>query len=168
MKKIIVGCLTIICFLPSAVFAQEEMIPIETQLAEILGDLNDLQGTLKHQKAIQSRSTAKKLKLIGKKIDRAVKTIPPSNCLKRLKVAMDDFYGLTSDLGTGISCGPSILPPFLERKEPEPLTTNCLPPEDELLAQIGSPFSEVYGLYNQARDLFHIDVNTNEIPDSCE
>ena len=171
MKKIITICLTIMCFLPNAVFAQEETIPIETQLDEILRDLNNLQETFKHEKGKHPKLVARKLKLIGKKIDRAVKTVPPKNCLSRLKIAMKDFYELTSDVGTGIACGPPIIPTFFDReKDNGPLTINCLPPPDEgfLRAQLGDLFSEVYGLYNRARDLALIDKNTDEIPDVCE
>ena len=146
-------------------------VSIETQLNEILRDLNNLQETFKHERGKQPKLVARKLRLIEKKIDRAVKTTPPLNCFKRLKIAMKDFYELTSDVGTGIACGPPIIPTFFDReKDKEPLTINCLPPPDEgpLRAQLGDLFSEVYGLYDRTRTLALIDKNTNEIPDACE
>ena len=168
MRKIII-CLTIMCFLTNTVFAQEETIPLETQLNNLLHDLNSFSESLIHKKARQPRSTARKLRSIERKIDKAVKTIPPSSCLEKLKSPMNDFYKLTSEIGTGIACGPPIIPTFFDRKSPDPITIDCLPPPDEpLRAQLSDLFSEVYGLYNTARDLVRTDINTNEIPDICE
>lgn len=172
MKKILTALLILVlCINPvcaQTTDPEEETPSIETQLDEILGDLNDLYKSLKKQKAKQAKITANKIKLISRKIDRAVKTIPPNSCFEKLKVPMNDFFKLVSDLGIGISCGPTILPPFFDT---EPLVVNCIPPpeEDELLrAQVGRPFSEVYGAYTKARDLVQIDTNINEIPDICE
>ena len=146
-----------------------EGVSIDEQLAMLLGDLNSLYENIKKGKFRHGKTAARKLKFIGRKIDRAVKTVPPNSCLSRLKIAMKDFYELTSDVGTGIACGPPIIPTFFDRDK-EPLTTDCLPPpEDEVLrAQLGDLFSEVYGLYNKARDLARTDTNLNEIPDICE
>lgn len=153
----------------SPTFAQDtqsvEDVSLETRLDQLLVNINALQEKLKKQKSRRAKTTSRKLKLISKGIIRAVNSVPPSLCLDKLKIAMDDFYELTSDLGAGISCGPPILPPFLERIEKiESITTDCILPD-----QIGGePFSEVYGLYTEARDVFLVDLNSSEIPDACE
>lgn len=152
-------------------------ITVEEQLNELLASLSSLQKTLKKQRI--KKPIARKIKLITKNIIRAVNSIPPDKCLQTLKDAMDDFYELVSGLGSGIACGPPILPPFLPGEEDLPvdedLSINCIPPEfDEPIArlQIGGPyggaFSDVNPAYNECRDLFQIDNDGSNIPDVCE
>ena len=151
-------------------------ISIEEQLNELLGSLSSLQKTLKKQRI--KKPISRKVKLITRNIIRAVNSIPPDKCLKILTAAMDDFFELVSDLGSGIACGPPILPPFLPGGEEivdEDLSINCIPPEfDEPIArlQIGGPyggaFSDVHPAYNQCRDLFQTDSDASNIPDVCE
>lgn len=147
----------------------------QEQLDQVLDTLSALNKTLKSQR--RKRPIAIKIRLITRKIIRAVNSVPPSKCLEILKIAMDDFYGLVSDLGSGISCGPPILPPFLPEGESTDtdLGINCLPPPEpgELTRlQIGGPFggafADVNPVYNECRDLFQIDDNGSNIPDVCE
>ena len=154
-----------------------EEILIEEELNQVLDSLASLKHTLKTQRA--KRPVGRKIKLITKDIIRAVNSIPPETCLKQLKAAMNNFYGLTSELLAGISCGPSVLPPFLPGEDEFPfrenLTTDCLPPpEDEIFErlQIGGPFggafTDVNPVYEECRDVFQIDSDENEISDVCE
>lgn len=150
---------------------------IEEQLEEILSTLSSLQKTLKHER--RKRPVARTIKSITRRIIRAVNSVLPDKCQTTLKIAMDDFYELVSDLGGGIACGPPILPPFLPGEETEiedDLDINCLPPpeEDEVIArlQIGGPFggafADVHPVYNDCRGFFQIDTNGNNISDVCE
>lgn len=150
---------------------------IEEQLEEILASLSSLQKTLKEEK--RKRPVARTIKSITRKIIRAVNSIPPDKCQKLLRVGMDDFYELVSDLESGIACGPPILPPFLPGEETEiedELDINCIPPpeDDEVIArfQIGGPFSgafsDAHPVYNDCRSFFQIDTNGNNISDVCE
>lgn len=150
---------------------------IEEQLEEILASLSSLQKTLKEEK--RKRPIARTIKSITRRIIRAVNTVPPDRCLTLLKVAMDDFYELVSDLGSAIACGPPILPPFLPGEETEiedDLDINCIPPPEDneviVRLQIGGPFggafSDVHPVYNDCRGFFQIDTNGNNISDVCE
>ena len=165
MKKIIV-VLIIISFLTNTVLAQTETSSVEDQLGQLLESSQSLQKELRNKKDKESRRLARRLKLITRKIISAVNSVPPAKCLSRLKPAMEDFFGLVSELGSGIACGPPIIPPFLRMNE-LPLNPDCLPP-DLAPDQLDLNFSETLGLYDKARDIFHIDTNTNEIPDACE
>ncbi len=152
----------------SPIFAQDTQpsgdTSLQTRLNQLLANISDLQQQLKGEKGRKVKTTARKLKLISKGLIKAVNLIPPSSCLDKLKTAMDDFYALTSELGTGIACGPPIVPPFLGRiAKTKSITPDCILPD-----QLSEPFSEVYGLYTEARDIFHTDLNSNNIPDSCE
>ncbi len=139
---------------------------VEEQAAKLLANLNSAVKALKHERDRKSKIASKKLKLIAKRIDRALK-LTPQKCFDEIKIAMDDFFGVVSDLNVGISCGPAILPPFLDR-EVDVLTPDCgLPPDEVLPDQLGS-FGEVNPIYEDARDLFHIDVDSSNIPDACE
>ena len=135
---------------------------VEDKLNKLLLDLNNLQVTLKKEGRAVNKNTLQKVKLITRRIDRAVKLIPPSKCFGVIKVTMDDFYKLVSRLGTGIACGPPIVPPFLDDFAPSTLTGDCILPD-----QFG-PFGEVYGVYTEARELFHIDLDSNMVLDACE
>ena len=166
MKKIILIYLIIVSFLINTVFAQTETSSIEDQLGQLLESSQSLQKELRNKKDRESHRLARKLKLITRKIISAVNSVPPTKCLSRLKPAMKDFFELVSDLGSGIACGPPIIPPFL-RINKLSLNPDCLPP-DLAPDQLDLNFSETLGLYDKARDIFHIDTNTNEIPDACE
>ena len=75
---------------------------------------------------------------------------------------MDKFYGLVSDLNVGISCGPNIPPPFLPEGE-DTVSPDCILPD-----AFNGPFSEVYPLYTDARDVFRVDEDENNLSDVCE
>ena len=158
-------------------YAQEE-ISTEEKLNQVLDSLSSLKHTLKTSRA--QRPVSRKIRSITRDIIRAVNSIPPENCLKELKDAMNDFYALVSVLGRGISCGPVILPPFLPGEDEfvlvrETLTTDCLPPpefDEDISLQIGGPFggsfADVNPVYNECRDVFQIDNDSNDISDVCE
>lgn len=182
MKRLILIFLSFVLLVStSPVYSQTgdstDEITVEEQLNELLESLSSLQKTLKKQRI--KKPIARKIKLITRNIIRAVNSIPSDKCLQILKDAMDDFFELVSDLGSGIACGPPILPPFLPGEEDLPpdtdLSINCIPPEfDEPISrlQIGGPFggafSDIHPAYNQCRDLFQIDNDGSNIPDVCE
>ena len=178
MKKILfiglfIFMITASCFTSSA-FAQidisttTESDSIETRINNLLGKFNDAQNILIKSKDPKDRAAAKKLKLIKREVIRAINSVPSTKCFDKVKTAMDDFYKLVSKLGQGIACGPPIIPPFLQVANP-PISPDCaLPPEDVVPDQIDPGFSESLGAYDTARDIFHIDSNSNEIPDACE
>ena len=180
MKKLIVLCLSLSLFFSTVAYAQgdtasEEPLTVEEQLDNLLADLSSLQKTLKKNR--RKRPVFKKIKLITRNIIKAVNTVPPENCMKVIRIAMDDFYELVSKLELGISCGPAILPPFLPGSDSsllvESLTGDCLPPPDAFeRLQIGGPFggafADVNPVYDEARDLFQIDADASEISDVCE
>ena len=139
-----------------------EVLSPEQQLDQLLQDLDDFQKELRHKRGKPNHLIGIKIKLISRKIDRAVKSTPPTKCLGKVKIAMDDFFKLVSELGTGIACGPPILPPFLRTLYAQ-VAPDCILPD-----QLSENFSMSYGIYTKARDLFHIDKNSNEIPDVCE
>ena len=141
---------------------------VQSKLDELLVTLSNVSSQLRSIKDPKSHRAAIKIKLIKRKIVKAVNSIPPEKCLGKLKIAMNDFYALVSKLGQGIACGPPIIPPFLQVANP-PISPDCaLPPEDVVPDQIDPGFSESLGAYDTARDIFHIDSNSNEIPDACE
>lgn len=176
----LIFCLVYVFSIPvtaqSEVTTTEEELSVENQLDNLLAGLSSTQKALRKDR--RKRSVARKIKLITNKLIKAVNLVPPRKCMDVLRVAMDEFYELVSNLGSGISCGPPILPPFLPGEDfdslPTKLTQDCLPPPDEPLErlQIGGPFggsfSGVYPLYEDARDLFQIDSNDTEISDVCE
>lgn len=168
MKKYI-PCLILILALmliPSNLKAQEEQsLSLDDQLNQLEADTNNAIEKLKKER---DKKTSNKLKLIERKIIRALNSIPPDKCLGKLKVAMDDFFGLVSDLSSGISCGPSIIPPFLPGTEntDSPITPDCLPPE--MRTPFNGAFSLVNPLYDDALNIFRTDINENEMPDVCE
>ena len=179
MRKLIIVFLSLYLFFASIAYAQDdtvtsgETLSVEQQLESLLADLLSLQKTLKKNK--KKRPIAKDVKLITKKIIKAVNSIPPESCMNTLRQAMDEFFELVTKLELGISCGPVILPPFLPGDDGssliEPLTEDCLPPPDALL-QIGGPFGgafvDINPVYDEAKDLFQIDVDSSEISDVCE
>ena len=134
---------------------------VEEQADDLLLSLNSVVKTLKKERDRRSKIASKKLKLIAKKIDRALKRTPPEKCYEEVKIAMNDFFALVSDLNVGISCGPAIIPPFLDRNN-DPITPDCILPD-----QLGA-FGEVNPVYEDARDLFHIDEDDSGISDACE
>ena len=180
-KTLFITLLTLSIIFTGSVYAQdststEETLSVEERLGDLLANLSSLQTTLKKDR--RKRPVARKIKLITKKIIKAVNAVPPENCMKVIRIAMNDFFGLVSDLGSGIACGPPILPPFLPGGDSDlpidSLSSDCILPPDEQLGrlQIGGPFggsfSDVYPIYNEARDLFHIDTNSSDISDVCE
>ncbi len=184
MRKLILVFLSLCLFFTHTAYAQDDTttpeatLSVEEQLESLLADLSSLQKSLKKNK--RKRPIAREIKTITRKIIKAANSIPPENCMKTIRLAMDDFYELVSNLGSGISCGPPILPPFLpggDTTEPliEALSADCLPPPDEFpleRLQIGGPFggsfADIYPIYNEARDVFQIDGDTSEISDVCE
>ena len=143
------------------------MPTVEEQVNDLLASMNSLVKTLKRARDRRSKLASKKVKLIAKKIDRAINSIPPEKCYEGVKIAMNDFFALVSELNIGISCGPSIIPPFLDRAN-EVLTGDCaLPPEEVLPDQLGA-FGEINPVYDTARNLFHIDEDGSGISDACE
>ena len=133
----------------------------ETQLGELLDRLSILPSKFKDER--KRRLLVRRIKSINRKIVRAVNSVPPEKCLEKLKVAMDDFYALVSQLGQGIACGPPIIPPYLRTVDKTQVTPDCIQPD-----QLSQAFSESFGVYEKARSLFHIDINSNQIPDVCE
>lgn len=156
--------------------SSSEELSVEEELDQVLGTLSTLRKTLKKNR--QKRPVANKIKRITREIIKAVNSIPPEKCLEKLTDTMNEFYELVSDLGSGISCGPEILPPFFPEGEIEnedDLGINCIPPpefEDDIAFQIGGPFggsfADVHPVYEQCRDLFQIDEDLNNISDACE
>jgi hypothetical protein len=181
MKKLIIVFLILHLFFVNIAFAQDdtntsgETLSVEQQLESLLADLSSLQKALKKNR--RKKPIARDIKVIARKIIRAVNSVPPETCMKTLREAMDEFYEVVTKLELGISCGPVVLPPFLpgDDGDPlvEPLVEDCLPPPDEFeRLQIGGPFggafADVNPVYDTARDLFQIDVNDSEISDVCE
>ena len=183
MKNIqVLLILSVAIFLYSTpVIAQEDLPPsgdgeisiatstptVEEQINDLLASLSSLEKTLKKERGRSSKTAAKKVKLIAKKIERAINSIPPEKCYEGIKIAMNDFFALVSKLNRGISCGPPIIPPFLDRED-EVLTGDCaLPPEKVFPDQLGI-FGEVNPVYDTARSLFHIDEDGSGISDACE
>lgn len=178
IKKIL--CLVICFVLTLGAYAQDsssEEISINEELNQVLGSLYSLKHTLRTDR--KKRPISRKIRLITRKIIRAVNSTPPENCLQQLKMAMNDFYDLVSELELGITCGPAVLPPFLPGEDElifrEDLAIDCIPPEfDDTLGrfQIGGPFggsfADVNPVYDQCRDLFQQDNDSNDISDVCE
>jgi len=144
---------------------------LNNQLDNLLADTKTALEDLRKQKDKKTRSAYKKLRLINKEIIKALNTVPPSKCLDALDNGMQDLYGLVSKLNVGISCGPIIIPPFLPGTDntDTSVTPDCALPPDEMRAiPFNSAFSIVNPLYDNARDIFRIDENKNEMPDVCE
>ena len=178
MRKVLATGLMIITlvFFTGKMFAQssssdstESTQPsVEARAEQILLRLNALQAKLKKEKDRASRLKLKKLKLITQGLVRAVNSIPPSRCLKRLKVSMNDLYGLVSELLVGISCGPSVIPPFFPEAKVL-LSPDCIMPEEEITTdQLDDTFVELNPIYDDARELIKVDDNSNGISDVCE
>ena len=179
MKKLTIllflsTCLIFISPVHSQTDGSTTELSVQEQLDQALDSLSSLKQILQSKRA--KRPIARKIKLITRQIIRAVNSIPPDKCLQTLTKAMDDFYGLVSELGSGIACGPPILPPFLpEGDTSTDLGVNCILPEpNEPVSrlQIGGPFggafADVNPVYNQCRDVFRTDIDGNNIPDVCE
>ena len=135
---------------------------VSDQAKQIIQDLTTLQAKLQKKKDKKSRTDARRIKLLIKKLSRSVQAASDSVCLDRLKAAMNDFFGLVADLNVGLSCGPVIIPPYFA-KAVSPLITDCIIPD-----QLDSTFIELNPIYDSARDLIRIDKNDNSIPDVCE
>ncbi|MBI2996761.1 MAG: hypothetical protein HYY52_08685 [Candidatus Melainabacteria bacterium] len=172
MKKIIflVLCFSLLTFNFSYAQTDEssggEDLSLEEQLDNLLSDSNGVCDQFRKSKIRKDRMAARRLKIITRQIVRAVNLTSPQKCLGQLQMGMNALYKLVSDLGIGISCGPPILPPFLG--EEDDIAINSIKPDCIQPDQLGNLFSEIYGLYTRARDLFHVDTDANEIPDACE
>lgn len=147
-------------------------INIQKQFEQAIQDLNDLRGKLlKGKKRKSNLSTAREIKSIVRKLIRALSSVPPSNCFDKLKIGMNEFYDLISEVSIGISCGPNILPPFPEEIE-FLIQPDCLPPEEDELPVIdqfrGDLFFELNPIYEKARELSTTDADGNGISDVCE
>ncbi len=178
MKNLIFPVILILTFImiPSNLKAQTDSTSSSSggqtlSLNEQLDQLEkDTSTTIEELKKEKDKKTASKLKSIERKIIRALNSIPPDKCLGKLKTAMDNFFGLVSDLNVGISCGPVIIPPFLPGTDStdSPITPDCaLPPEMRTIPFNGA-FSLVNPLYDDARGIFRTDTNENNMPDVCE
>lgn len=143
-----------------------ETLSTEDQLNQLERDTSDAIEKLKKER---DKKTAKKLKTIERGIIRALNSIPPAKCLGILDKAMQSFFDLVSELSTGISCGPAIIPPFLPGTDnlDTPVTPDCILPEMRAIPFNGA-FSLVNPLYENASNLFRIDENENDMPDVCE
>ena len=130
----------------------------------------DTRDVIKKLKKERDKKTAKRLKTIETKIIRALNSIPPAKCLDVLDKAMQDFYSLVSDLNIGVSCGPIIIPPFLPGTDntDTPVIPDCILPPEMRTIPFNGAFSLVNPLYEDARDVFRVDENENEMPDVCE
>ena len=143
---------------------------LNNRLDNLLVDTKTAIEDLRKQKDKKTRSTAKRLKVIERKIIKALNTVPPAKCLNILNDGMQDLFGLVSELNVGITCGPIIIPPFLPGTEntDSPITTDCILPPEMRATPFNSAFSVMNPLYETARDIFRTDTNKNEMPDVCE
>ena len=139
---------------------------VQSRAEEILSRLNALQAELKSKKDAKSRTNARKIKSITQKLVRSVNSNPPAKCLDRLKVAMNDLYGLVSKLGQGIACGPPIIQPFLQKTTFQ-LNPDCILP-DFGTDQLDETFVDLNPIYDDTQNLTLIDKDSNDIPDVCE
>ena len=169
MKKVL-SLFLILIFLLNPVFAQNvtssETPSVQTQAEQILNDLNNLIEKLQKKKGRANHIKANKIALIKRKLVRAVNSNPPAKCYQRLKIAINNLYGLVSELGSGISCGPPIIPPFFLQIKLS-LAPDCLPP-DITPDQLDETFVDLNPIYDNARALIKIDDDSSEIPDVCE
>ncbi|MBI3591619.1 MAG: hypothetical protein HY094_09630 [Candidatus Melainabacteria bacterium] len=142
------------------------MVSVEAQAQQIIVRLKTLQGKLNSEKGRINHLRAKKIKLLIRKLIRAVNSIPSTKCLEKLKVAMYDFYGLVSEVGSGIACGPPIIRPFLQQVKLS-LTPDCIPP-DITPDQLDPVFVELNPIYDDAQKLSIVDYDGNGVSDVCE
>ena len=176
MKKVLIisSIILTLAFAVEKVSAQDVtsssggVVSVEAQAEQILGRLKTLQEELnsKSKKDKISHLRARKVKLLIRKLVRAVNSVPPTKCLERLKIAMRDFYNLVSEVGTGIACGPPIILPFLERTE-FALSPDCIMP-DFTPDQLDPTFVELNPIYDDAQKLSIVDDDGNDISDVCE
>ena len=143
---------------------------LNNKLDKLLAATKTAIEDLRKQKDKKNRSAAKRLKVIEKKIIKALNTVPPSKCLNILNAGMQDLYGLVSELNVGISCGPIIIPPFLPgtNNTDTPVTPDCALPPEMRTTPFNGAFSIVNPLYDDAREIFRTDTNENDLPDVCE
>ncbi len=143
---------------------------LNNQLDNLLADTKTALEDLRKQKDKKTRSAYKKLRLINKKIIKALNTVPPAKCLDALDNGMQDLYGLVSELNVGITCGPVIIPPFLPgtNNTDTSITPDCILPPEMRATPFNGAFSIVNPLYEKARGIFRTDTNKNEMPDVCE
>ena len=144
-----------------------ETLSTQDQLDQVERDTSDGIARLKKEK---DRKTAKRLKIIERNVIRALNSVPPAKCLSILDKAMQSFFDLVSELSTGISCGPAIIPPFLPGTNniDTPITPDCILPPEMRAIPFNGAFSLVNPIYENAREVFRIDENENEMPDVCE
>ncbi len=138
----------------------------QTIIDKVLQDLSSVYEKFQHKKIRSRKVKARSVAILKRKLIQAVNSVPPAKCTARLKIALNDFFGLISELGQGISCGPPILPPFFDKTLP--LTPDCIPPDDLRPDQFDQAFSELNPIYEQARKLANIDNDDNSVPDVCE
>ncbi|OGI06827.1 MAG: hypothetical protein A3I68_00600 [Candidatus Melainabacteria bacterium RIFCSPLOWO2_02_FULL_35_15] len=143
---------------------------LDSKLNDLLADTKTTLEDLKKQKDKKARAAYKKLRLINKQVIKALNAVPPAKCLDVLDDAMQDLYSLVSELSTGISCGPAIIPPFLPGTDDTDtlVTPDCILPPEMRATPFNGAFSLVNPLYESARDVFRTDENENEMPDACE
>lgn len=177
MKKVILILLVLIGInFWNYSYAQTDTQTLNERLDSLLTTFKETQATLKKQRDKDSRKSYREIKQIGKRTIKALNLVPPVKCLKVLNDAMQDLYSLVSDLNTGISCGPNIIPPFLpgadELDMPAEGTVgpDCILPPDEgfQTTPYNGAFSVVNPLYDEARDVFRTDSDGNNMPDVCE
>ncbi len=133
---------------------------------KVLQDLSSVYEKFQHKKIHSRKVKARSIAILKRKLIQAVNSVPPAKCTARLKIALNDFFGLISELGQGIACGPPILPPFFDKTLP--LTPDCIPPDDLRPDQFDQGFSELNPIYEQARKLATIDNDDNSVLDVCE
>lgn len=157
---------------PNILYAQTDTLDSSTVTIDtVLNDISDLIERIKtNNKDKASKTKVRKLLVLKRKLDKAVKLIPPDKCNELFKEGTYDFYALVSKLSEGISCGPPIIPPFdLEPSTAQTVGPDCLPPSEKLYNQIRvNIFSECYGIYQKLRELYSTDLNENGISDVCE
>ena len=152
----------------SAGNAQSEAL--NEELNSLLDDTKTALEDLRKQKDKKTKASYKKLRLIYKQVIKALNTVPSSKCLDILDRAMQDLYGLVSEVNVGISCGPVIIPPFLPgtSNRDVPVTPDCGLPPEMRTTPFNVAFSILNPLYEKARDTFRTDTNKNDMPDVCE
>ena len=174
MKKVIFLLFVVFVLVTTSLksIAQEDTQPetLNEKLNNLLDDTKAALQDLRKQKDKKTKGAYKKLRLINKQVIKALNTIPPAKCLDSLDNAMQDLYGLVSELNVGISCGPVLIPPFLPGTESrdEPITPDCALPPEMRSTPFNSAFSVINPLYDNAREIFRTDTNQNEMPDVCE
>lgn len=167
-KTIFLILITLLSFNPLISCAQSDSSSVNVD--SVLADLSDLIQNIKtNNRDRKSKNVTKKLIVIKRKLDKAVKLTPPSTCNDLFGSTLITFYNLVVNLSKGITCGPDITPPLDSFSRTLNLTTDCTLPPEQLSSQVQvNVFSGSYEVYENARALFSEDENANGVSDVCE